>query len=33
MLDPWTHNKSLQKTRESRRMSPEQKAYLQSLKV
>ena len=33
MLDPWTHNKSLQKARESRRMSPEQKAYLQSLKV
>ncbi|MCI7774178.1 MAG: DNA alkylation repair protein [Enorma sp.] len=33
MLDPWTHNKSLQKARESRRMSPEQKTYLQSLKV
>lgn len=33
MLDPWTHNKSLQKARESRRVSAEQKAYLQSLKV
>lgn len=33
VLDTWTHNKSLQKARESRRMTPEQKAYLQSLKV
>ena len=32
-LDAWTHNKSLQKARESRRLTPEQKAYLQSLKV
>ncbi len=32
-LDPWTHNKALQKARESRRITPEQKAYLQSLKV
>lgn len=32
-LDAWTHNKALQKARESRRISPEQKAYLQSLKV
>ena len=32
-LDPWTHNKALQKARESRRISPETKAYLQSLKV
>ena len=32
-LDPWTHNKALQKARESRRVAPEQKAYLQSLKV
>lgn len=32
-LDAWTHNKSLQKARESRRISPERKAYLQSLKV
>lgn len=33
ILDAWTHNKSLQKARESRRISPEQKAYFQSLKV
>lgn len=33
VLDAWTHNKSLQKARESRRVSAEQKAYLQSLKV
>ncbi len=33
MLDAWTHNKSLQKARESRRITPDQKAYLQSLKV
>lgn len=32
-LDAWTHNKALQKARESRRISPERKAYLQSLKV
>lgn len=32
-LDAWTHNKSLQKARESRRIDAEQKAYLQSLKV
>lgn len=32
-LDTWTHNKSLQKARESRRISPEQKAFFQSLKV
>ena len=32
-LDAWTHNKSLQKARESRRISPERKAYFQSLKV
>ncbi len=32
-LDPWTHNKALQKARESHRMSPEQKAYLQTLKI
>ena len=32
-LDAWTRNKSLQKARESRRITPEQKAYLQSLKV
>lgn len=33
MLDSWTHNKALQKARESRRITPEQKAYFQSLKV
>ncbi|MDY4041533.1 MAG: DNA alkylation repair protein [Collinsella sp.] len=32
-LDPWTHNKALQKARESRVPTAEQKAYLQSLKV
>ena len=32
-LDAWTHNKALQKARESRRITPEQKAYLQALKV
>jgi 3-methyladenine DNA glycosylase AlkD len=31
-LDKWTHNKALQKAMESRRISPEQKAYLRSLK-
>lgn len=33
VLDPWTHNKALQKARESRRVSEETKAYLQTLKV
>ena len=33
VLDAWTHNKALQKARESRRVAPERKAYLQSLKV
>ena len=32
-LDPWTHNKTIQKARESYRVSQEQKIYLQSLKV
>lgn len=32
-LDAWTHNKALQKARESRRATPGQKAHLQSLKV
>lgn len=32
-LDPWTHNKAIQKAIESRRITPEQKAYLRSLKV
>ena len=33
VLDTWTYNKSLQKARESRRISDEQKAYFQSLKI
>lgn len=32
-LDAWTYNKALQKARESRRIAPDQKTYLQSLKV
>ena len=32
-LDAWTHNKSLQKARESRRIDKRAKDYLQSLKV
>lgn len=32
-LDPWTHNKAIQKAVESRRIDPEQKAYLRSLKL
>ena len=32
-LDAWTHNKALQKARESRRLDEATKAYLQSLKV
>ena len=32
-LDAWTHNKALQKARESRRVAAEQRTYLQSLKV
>ena len=31
-LDVWTHNKAIQKCVESRRISPEHKAYLKSLK-
>ncbi len=31
-LDPWTHNKSIQKACESRRLSSEQKAFLKTLK-
>lgn len=31
-LDPWTHNKTIQKARESRRISPKQKDYLKTLK-
>lgn len=32
-LAPWTHNKTIQKAIESYRISPEQKAYLRTLKV
>ena len=32
-LDPWTHNKTIQKARESRRITPQEKEYLKSLKV
>lgn len=32
-LDAWTHNKALQKARESRRVTEAQKEHLQSLKV
>lgn len=31
-LDVWTHNKTIQKARESRRITPEQKEYLKTLK-
>lgn len=33
IIDAWTHNASLQKARESRRIDPELKAHLQALKV
>ena len=32
-LEPWTHNKAIQKSVESYRITPEQKAYLKSLKI
>ena len=32
-LEPWTHNKAIQKAVESYRITPEQKVYLKSLKV
>ena len=32
-LDPWTHNKTIQKARESYRITWEQKEYLKTLKV
>ena len=32
-LEPWTHNKTIQKAVESYRITPEQKVYLKSLKV
>lgn len=32
-LAPWTHNKAIQKARESFRITPEQKEYLKTLKI
>ena len=32
-LEPWVHNKSIQKAIESYRITPEQKAYLRTLKI
>ncbi|MDO4807189.1 MAG: DNA alkylation repair protein [Coriobacteriales bacterium] len=32
-LDPWIHNKTIQKAVESRRISPEQKEYLRGLRI
>ena len=32
-LESWTHNKAIQKARESRQISPERKEYLKTLKV
>lgn len=32
-MDTWTHNKAIQKARESFRITPEQKEYLNSLKI
>jgi hypothetical protein len=32
-LEPWTHNKAIQKAVESYRITDEQKAYLRTLKV
>ena len=32
-LEPWTHNRTIQKAVESYRITPEQKAYLKSLRV
>ena len=32
-LDDWTHNKTIQKSVESNRISDEQKAYLKTLKI
>ena len=32
-LDTWTHNKTIQKAVESYRITPEQKAYLRTLKM
>lgn len=32
-LAPWTHNKTIQKSIKSYRITPEQKEYLQTLKI
>jgi hypothetical protein len=32
-LDPWTHNKTIQKSVESYRITPEQKEHLKSLRI
>ena len=32
-MEPWTHNKAIQKAVESRRITPERKGYLKSLKI
>lgn len=32
-LEPWTHNKAIQKAIESRRITPQQKEYLRALKI
>ena len=32
-LEPWTHNKAIQKATESYRITPEQKEYLRTLKI
>jgi hypothetical protein len=32
-LDKWTHNKAIQKSMESYRITPEQKEYLKTLKI
>lgn len=32
-MEPWTHNRAIQKALESRRISPEQKLYLKTLKI
>ena len=32
-LDTWTHNKAIQKSIESYRITPEQKEYLRTLKI
>ena len=33
LMDSWSHNKAIQKARESYRITPQQKEYLSTLKV